>query len=92
MVQYAAFVLPSNWQSSIIPYNQGISAYTDETGAIFANKEFVESYEKGDKRAEEKQFYYRNFSLRSDRTKTRDLGGYYIYKLFERGATQHHQQ
>jgi hypothetical protein len=86
MVQYAAFVLPSNWQSSIIPYNQGISAYTDETGAIFANKEFVESYVKGDKRADEKQFYYRTFSLRSDRTKTRDLGGYYIYKLFDSEA------
>ena len=86
MVQYAAFVLPSNWQSSIIPYNQGISAYTDETGAIFANKEFVESYAKGDKRAEEKQFYYKTFSLRSDRTKTRDLGGYYIYKLFDTEA------
>jgi starch-binding outer membrane protein, SusD/RagB family len=86
MVQYAAFVLPSNWQSSIIPYNQGISAYTDETGAIFANKEFVESYAQGDKRVEEKQFYYRTFSLRSDRTKTRDLGGYYIYKLFDSEA------
>jgi starch-binding outer membrane protein, SusD/RagB family len=86
MVQYAAFVLPSNWQTSIIPYNQGISAYTDETGAIFANKEFVESYEKGDLRAAEKQFYYSSFSLRSDRSKTRDLGGYYIYKLFDRDA------
>ena len=86
MVQFAAFVLPSNWQTSIIPYNQGVSAYTDETGAIFANKEFVESYAPGDKRADEKQFYYRNFSLRSDRTKTRDLGGYYIYKLFDTEA------
>ncbi len=86
MVQYAAFILPSNWQSSIIPYNQGISAYTDETGAIFANKEFVESYAKGDKRADEKQFYYKTFSLRKDRTQTRDLGGYYIYKLFDTEA------
>lgn len=86
MVQYAAFVLPSNWQTSIIPYNQGVSAYTDETGAIFANKEFVEAYVKGDKRVDEKQFYYRTFSLRSDRTKTRDLGGYYIYKLFDTEA------
>ncbi len=86
MVQFVAFVLPSNWQTSIIPYNQGISAYTDETGAIFANREFVESYEKGDLRAAEKQFYYTSFSLRSDRNKTRDLGGYYIYKLFDTEA------
>lgn len=83
MVQFAANILASNWQTSIIPYNQGISAYSDETGAIFANKEFVESYAPGDKRAKEKQFYYRTYTLSNDRTKTIDLGGYYIYKHFD---------
>lgn len=83
MVQFAAFILPSNWQTSIIPYNQGISAYSDETGAIYANKEFVESYEPGDKRVQEKQFYYKNYSLSNDRSKTVDLGGYYLYKHFD---------
>lgn len=86
MVQFATNIQPSGWQTSIIPYNQGISAYSDQTGAIFANKEFVESYEKGDKRAEEKQFYYRTYTLSSDRTKTVDLGGYYIYKHFDTKA------
>jgi len=86
MIQFAASLQPSNWQTSIIPYNQGISAYSDETGAIFANKEFVESYEKGDKRVEEKQFYYKTYTLSDDRTKTVDLGGYYIYKLFDTDA------
>ncbi len=37
-MQYAAFVLPSNWQSSIIPYNQ-LSAY--RLTGDFVNKEFV---------------------------------------------------
>ncbi|CAM4289736.1 RagB/SusD family nutrient uptake outer membrane protein [Cytophagaceae bacterium 50C-KIRBA] len=82
-VQYLENILPSNWQTSIIPYNQGISNYTDETGAIFANKEFVESYEKGDKRAAEKQFYYSSYSLRSNRNQTKNLGGYYLYKHFD---------
>ena len=86
MVQFATNIQPSGWQTSIIPYNQGISAYSDQTGAIFANKEFVESYEKGDKRAEEKQFYYRSYTLSSNRTKTVDLGGYYIYKHFDTQA------
>lgn len=86
MIQFAASLQPSNWQTSIIPYNQGISAYSDETGAIFANKEFVESYEKGDKRVEEKQFYYKTYTLSDDRSKTVDLGGYYIYKLFDTDA------
>ncbi|MDB5262150.1 MAG: RagB/SusD protein [Adhaeribacter sp.] len=86
MVQFAANILPSNWQTSIIPYNQGISAYSDETGAIFANKEFVESYEPGDKRVQEKQFYYRTYTLSDNRSKTVDLGGYYIYKHFDTPA------
>lgn len=86
MVQFAAFIQPSNWQTSIIPYNQGISAYSDETGAIFANKEFVESYEAGDKRAKEKEFYYRTFTLSSNRDVEVDLGGYYIYKHFDTEA------
>ena len=86
MVQFATLILPSNWQTSIVPYNQGISAYSDETGAIFANKEFVESYQAGDKRAEEKQFYYKTFSLKTDRSKTKDLGGYYLYKHFDTDA------
>ena len=86
MVQFAEFLQPSNWQTSIIPYNQGISAYSDETGAIFANKEFVESYESGDKRVKEKEFYYRTFTLSSDRNVEVDLGGYYIYKHFDTQA------
>jgi starch-binding outer membrane protein, SusD/RagB family len=86
MVQFTSNILPSNWQTSIIPYNQGISAYSDETGAIFANKEFVESYKPGDKRVQEKQFYYRTFTLSDNRSKTVDLGGYYIYKHFDTDA------
>jgi hypothetical protein len=87
MVQFSATIVNSNGlQVSIIPYNQGISAYSDETGAIFANKEFVESYEPGDKRVQEKQFYYKNYTLSSDRTKTVDLGGYYLYKHFDTEA------
>lgn len=86
MVQFTAFEQPSGWQTSIIPYNQGISAYSDETGAIFANKEFVESYEAGDKRAEEKQFYFRTYTLSDDRSETVDLGGYYLYKHFDEEA------
>lgn len=86
MVQFATNIQPSGWQTSIIPYNQGISAYSDQTGAIFANKEFVESYENGDLRAKEKQFYYKTYSLSRDRSLVVDLGGYYIYKHFDTQA------
>jgi len=83
MAQYAPYISPSGWQSAIIPYNMGISAYDSQSGAIFVNQEFADSYEKGDKRAEEKQFFYTKYTLSADRSKTIDLGGTYIYKLFD---------
>src|SRR5690625_7628322 len=67
-------------QVFIIPYNQGISVYSSETGGIFARREFVESYEEGDLRAEEKQFYFREFTRASDRDTTYDMGSYYLNK------------
>ncbi len=86
MAQFAAFILPSTWQVSIIPYNRGISAYSAETGGIFANTEFVRSYEEGDKRTREKEFYYTEYSLRADRNSTIELGDYYLYKHFDEEA------
>src|SRR5680860_531887 len=44
---------------------------------------FVESYEPGDKRVEEKAFYYTSYTLKTDRTDTISLGGYYLYKHFD---------
>lgn len=83
MSQFAAYIQPSNWQVSIIPYNRGISNYSAETGGIFAQEEFVKSYEEGDKRADEKEFYYSSYTLRDDRSQTLELGDYYIYKHFD---------
>ncbi|MEQ8679603.1 MAG: RagB/SusD family nutrient uptake outer membrane protein [Cyclobacteriaceae bacterium] len=83
MVQYAAFTSPSNWQPHIIPYNLNISAYSAQTGAIYANEEFINSYEPGDKRVEEKEFYYTEFTSKVNRDDTIQLGGYFLYKHFD---------
>jgi starch-binding outer membrane protein, SusD/RagB family len=81
--QYTALIYPSYWQSAIVPYNKGISVYDGQGGAIFSELPFVNSYEIGDKRAVEKQFFYKYYTLASDRTDTIDLGNTYIYKLFD---------
>ena len=85
-VQFTSLVSPSFWQSAIVPYNKGISRYDGQSGAIFAELPFVNSYEAGDKRTEEKQFYYTTYTLNSDRTVTINLGNHYIYKLFDVSA------
>lgn len=84
MVQFDEDIVDHNGlQVVLIPYNQGISEYSSETGGIFAQREFVESYEPGDKRTEEKQFYFREFTTSANRDVTIDVGGWYIYKWLD---------
>ncbi|MCY4779742.1 RagB/SusD family nutrient uptake outer membrane protein [Sphingobacterium sp. UT-1RO-CII-1] len=86
MIQYKTQVIPSPWQVSVIPYNKNISKYADETGGIYANKSFVESFETGDLRTQEKEFFYTTYSHESNPNQTVQLGGYFIYKLFDEAA------
>ncbi|MFH5832165.1 RagB/SusD family nutrient uptake outer membrane protein [Halalkalibaculum sp. DA384] len=87
MVQFDADIVDHNGlQYVTLPYNQDISVFSAETGGIFAQEEFVESYESGDKRAEEKGFYYSEFSPASDRSVTKNLGGWYLWKFFDEEA------
>ena len=84
MIQYDKNILNRNgFQQLFTPNNRGISLYSSETGMIFPVEEFIESHDLGDKRTEEKQFYYREFSLASDRNTVIDLNAWHIYKWFD---------
>jgi len=83
MIQYKTQIIPGNWQELIIPYNKNISAYSSETGGIYATGAFVNSYDPADLRAKEGQFFFTKFTNQDDRTKVVDLGGYFIYKIFD---------
>ncbi|MEX2593942.1 MAG: RagB/SusD family nutrient uptake outer membrane protein [Anditalea sp.] len=84
MVQYDKDIIDRNgFQQLFTPNNMGISLYASETGMIFPIEEFIESYESEDKRTEEKQFYYREFTLETNRNTVIDLGGWHIYKWFD---------
>lgn len=88
MTQFATNIQSGNWQPAILPYNLGISVYSAQTGGIFSTNEFVDSYEAGDKRAEEKQFYFTSYSLDGDRSNSINLGAPYIFKLFDIQANE----
>ncbi|MDT7829350.1 RagB/SusD family nutrient uptake outer membrane protein [Pricia sp. S334] len=92
MTQFAANIQSGNWQPAILPYNLGISAYSAQTGGIFSTNEFADSYEVGDKRAEEKQFYFTSYSLEADRSDSTNLGAPYIFKLFDIQANEESAQ
>ncbi|MBS0030625.1 RagB/SusD family nutrient uptake outer membrane protein [Chitinophaga sp. 22321] len=83
MIQYKTQVIPGSWQSLIIPYNKNISAYSAETGGIYATANFVKSYAAGDLRAKEGQFFFTKFTNQDNRNLEVDLGGYFLYKLFD---------
>lgn len=76
-----------------LPSRSGVSAYDLEFGSLIPTKEFVESFEKGDKRISEKQYFFTTykghpskFSPGASELEFMDLNGYYIYKFFDQQA------
>lgn len=92
-VQHAKTIRENGLTPVTLPAFRGIAAYTDEYGGLIPRTEFVESHEEGDKRVQEKQFYYTNYKGHPNdypagdpRRDFLDLGGYYIYKYFDKQA------
>ena len=86
MIQYKSSVVANGFQTVYLPYNLDISYYSTEDGGIYALDEFIDTYEEGDKRTEEKAFYYTKYTSNTDRTKEVNFGSYYIYKFFDTDA------
>lgn len=92
-VQHAKTIRENGLTPVTLPAFRGIAAYTDEYGGLVPRREFVESYEAGDKRVEEKQYYYtfykghpNDYPEGDPRRDSLHLGGYYIYKYFDKQA------
>lgn len=80
MIQYDQSIINRmGFQEIFLPYNTGISQSGSEAGMLFPQQEFVASYEPGDKRVEEKQFYFTEYTLKADRTRTVQFAPH-IYK------------
>ncbi len=87
MVQFDELEQPSNaLQFGLPPFKLGVSAYSSEQGFSYAQREFVESYESGDQRAEEGAFFFTKFTSESDRSDTVQFGNYYNFKFFDEAA------
>jgi hypothetical protein len=85
-VQYAASVPSTNPLTALtIPNYSGISKYADEYGSVYPTPEFIASFPPGDKRVQEKQFFYTNYPGISTGA-TVNFKGHYIYKWFDVNA------
>ncbi|MFT3933252.1 MAG: RagB/SusD family nutrient uptake outer membrane protein [Chitinophagaceae bacterium] len=85
-VQYAASVPSTNPLTALtIPNYSGISKYSDEYGSVYPTSQFIASYAAGDKRVQDRQFFYSSYpSIKTGATVT--FKGPYIYKWFDVNA------
>jgi len=82
-VQFAASANVNNPLTALtIPNYSGISKYSDEYGSVYPTDQFIASYPAGDKRVQEKQFYYTTYpSISTGAPVT--FKAHYIYKWFD---------
>ena len=59
--QYSNIIASNNISPLIVPFFSGVTAYNDELGALIPTDQFYNTYEKGDLRAQERQFYFTKF-------------------------------
>jgi hypothetical protein len=85
-VQYAAAANSNNPLTPLtIPNYSAISKYSDEYGSVFPTDQFIASFPIGDKRVQERQFFYTSYP--SIKTGTPVVfKAHYIYKWFDVNA------
>jgi hypothetical protein len=80
--QYSFGIASNAISPLVIPYFVGISNYSDEFGALIPTNEFFNSYEAGDLRTKERQFYFSSYPSISDPTKIVNFNAHALYKYF----------
>lgn len=65
-----------------VPFNLPVGAYGDHLGAMIPTNQFFNSYEPGDLRTQERQFYFSSYPQFGDATKTVVFGEHCLYKFF----------
>jgi starch-binding outer membrane protein, SusD/RagB family len=86
--QYSAAANSNNPLTALtIPNYSGISKYSDEYGSVYPTDQFIASYPAGDKRVQERQFFYTSYpGITTGQTVT--FKAHYIYKWFDSTAVR----
>ncbi len=83
-VQYGAGIPVTNPLTALtIPNYAGISKYSDEYGSVYPTNQFIASFPAGDKRVQERQFFYTKYKKKDPATDTFNFPHPYIYKFFD---------
>lgn len=88
-VQYKEGITTNQITSMIVPTMKQIIKIYDEFGALMPTWDFYYSYEKGDKRTEEKEMFFTKDGHRDDKTNIIEFGSPALYKYYDiEGATK----
>ncbi|MBC3785980.1 RagB/SusD family nutrient uptake outer membrane protein [Spirosoma utsteinense] len=82
--QYATGIVNNSISAMVIPYFARVSVYGDEYGALIPTEAFYNSYEPGDLRAQERQFFFTQYPSITDTTKVVKFGVHALYKYFHK--------
>jgi hypothetical protein len=80
--QYLVGVKTNAIPQLTLPFNLPVGSYGDHLGAMIPTNEFFNSYEAGDLRTKERQFYFSSYPQFGDSTKTVVFGEHALYKYF----------
>ncbi|GAB3748638.1 RagB/SusD family nutrient uptake outer membrane protein [Spirosoma pomorum] len=82
--QYASGIATNAISALVIPYFARISVYGDEYGALIPTNAFFNSYESGDLRTQERQFYFSSYPSITDTSQVVNFGVHALYKYFHK--------
>ena len=81
--QYLVGVSTNAIPQLTVPFDLPVGAYGDHLGAMIPTNAFFASYEPGDLRAKEREFYFSSYPQFGDTTKTVVFGEHALYKYFQ---------
>ncbi|HTF21542.1 MAG TPA: RagB/SusD family nutrient uptake outer membrane protein [Chryseolinea sp.] len=81
-IQYSAGIANANYQTFFLPNNTNITA-SGEVGTTVPTAKFLATYEPGDKRTQEKGFYFKQYFADGGTGAPVTLNRFYIYKHFD---------
>jgi hypothetical protein len=80
--QYLVGVSTNSITQLTVPFNLPVGAYGDHLGAMIPTNEFFASYEPGDLRTQERQFYFSSYPQFGNSAITIVFGEHCLYKFF----------
>lgn len=82
-IQYKEGITTNQITSLVVPTMKQIIKIYDEFGALMPTWDFYHSYEKGDKRTEEKEMFFTKDGHRDDKTNIIEFGQPALYKYYD---------